>query len=64
MFGYRSAAPRVRLTTDQLVVRLVHERDAWRITTPKTARSSNPGSRCATKATATRRAGRRGWGWG
>jgi len=31
MFGYRSAAPRVRLTTDRLVVRLVHERDAWRL---------------------------------
>lgn len=31
MFGYRSAAPKVRLTTDRLVVRLVHERDAWRL---------------------------------
>ena len=30
MFGYRSAGPRVRLTTDRLVVRLVHERDAER----------------------------------
>ncbi|MGX9276765.1 ribosomal protein S5-alanine N-acetyltransferase [Pantoea ananatis] len=31
MFGYRSAALRVRLTTERLVVRLVHERDAWRL---------------------------------
>ncbi len=31
MFGYRNAAPKVRLTTDRLVVRLVHERDAWRL---------------------------------
>ncbi|KAA9001664.1 30S ribosomal protein S5 alanine N-acetyltransferase [Affinibrenneria salicis] len=31
MFGYRSAAPRVYLTTERLVVRLVHERDAWRL---------------------------------
>lgn len=29
MFGYRSNVPKVRLTTDRLVVRLVHERDAW-----------------------------------
>ncbi len=28
MFGYRSNVPKVRLTTDRLVVRLVHERDA------------------------------------
>ena len=31
MFGYRTAVPKVRLTTDRLVVRLVHERDAWRL---------------------------------
>lgn len=31
MFGYRSTTPRVRLTTDRLVVRLAHERDAWRL---------------------------------
>lgn len=31
MFGYRSALPKARLTTDRLVVRLVHERDAWRL---------------------------------
>ena len=30
MFGYRSNVP-VRLTTDRLVVRLVHERDARRL---------------------------------
>ena len=30
MFGYRSASPKVRLTTDRMVVRLVHERDAYR----------------------------------
>lgn len=27
MFGYRSNVPKVRLTTDRLVVRLVHDRD-------------------------------------
>lgn len=31
MFGYRSNVPKVRLTTDRLVVRLVHDRDAWRL---------------------------------
>ncbi len=31
MFGYRSNVPKVRLVTDRLVVRLVHERDAWRL---------------------------------
>ncbi len=30
MFGYRSNVPKVRLTTDRLVVRLVHAQDAWR----------------------------------
>ncbi len=28
MFGYRSNVPKVRLTTDRLVVRPVHDRDA------------------------------------
>lgn len=31
MFGYRSNVPKVRLTTDRPVVRLVHERDARRL---------------------------------
>lgn len=31
MFGYRSMGPRVSLTTDRMVVRLVNERDAWRM---------------------------------
>ncbi|MGC6386917.1 ribosomal protein S5-alanine N-acetyltransferase [Ewingella sp. S1.OA.A_B6] len=31
MFGYKSATPRVRLTTDRMVLRLVHERDAQRM---------------------------------
>lgn len=37
MFGYRSNVPKVRLTTDRLVVRLVHERDArvWQIITQR-----------------------------
>jgi hypothetical protein len=37
MFGYRSNVPKVRLTTDRLVVRLVHERDTgvWQIITQK-----------------------------
>ncbi|CAK9884662.1 MAG: Putative ribosomal N-acetyltransferase YdaF [Candidatus Erwinia impunctatus] len=29
MFGYRATAPRVRLVTERLIVRLVNERDAW-----------------------------------
>ncbi len=35
MFGYRSNVPKVRLTTDRLVVRLVYDRDAgvWPIIT-------------------------------
>ncbi len=63
MFGYRSAGPRVRLTTDRLVVRLVHERDAWRLADyyAETARFSSRGSRCAMTATATPPAGRRDW---
>ncbi|MEH0873270.1 ribosomal protein S5-alanine N-acetyltransferase [Pectobacterium cacticida] len=31
MFGYRSTPTRVQLTTERLVVRLAHERDAWRL---------------------------------
>ena len=31
MFGYRSMAPRVSLTTNRMVVRLINERDAWRM---------------------------------
>lgn len=31
MFGYRNNVPKVRLITDRLVVRLVYERDAWRL---------------------------------
>ncbi|AIJ09843.1 MULTISPECIES: ribosomal protein S5-alanine N-acetyltransferase [Edwardsiella] len=31
MFGYGNAGPRVRLTTDRLIVRLVNERDAHRL---------------------------------
>lgn len=60
MFGYRSNVPKVRLTTDRLVVRLVHDRDAWRIITQRIAISSSPGSQCATKATVIHQAGRPG----
>ena len=31
MFGYRSNVPKVRLTTDRMIVRLVYDRDAWRL---------------------------------
>lgn len=31
MFGYRAASPRVQLTTDRLIVRLIHERDSYRM---------------------------------
>jgi len=31
MFGYRSNVPKVRLTTDRLVVRLVLDLDAYRL---------------------------------
>lgn len=31
MFGYRNNVPKVRLVTDRMVVRLVYERDAWRL---------------------------------
>ena len=61
MFGYRSNVPKVRLTTDRLVVRLVHDRDAWRLA-QRIAISSSPGSQCATKATVIHQAGRPGWG--
>ncbi|MBS0847660.1 ribosomal protein S5-alanine N-acetyltransferase [Citrobacter sp. JGM124] len=31
MFGYRNNVPKVRLLTERLVVRLVYERDSWRL---------------------------------
>lgn len=31
MFGYSHSGPKVRLTTDRLIVRLVDERDAYRL---------------------------------
>ncbi|OCQ53022.1 putative ribosomal N-acetyltransferase YdaF [Photorhabdus australis subsp. thailandensis] len=31
MFGYRSTLPKVRLITDRMVLRLVYERDAYRL---------------------------------
>ena len=60
MFGYRSNVPKVRLTTDRLVVRLVP--GVLRIITQRIAISSSPGSQCATKATVIHQAGRPGWG--
>lgn len=62
MFGYRSNVPKVRLTTDRLVVRLVHERDAWRLADyyAENRHFLKPGSRCAMKATAILQAGRPG----
>lgn len=62
MFGYRSASPKVRLTTDRMVVRLVHERDAYRLADYYAENRTflKPlGSRCATKATVILPAGRR-----
>ena len=61
MFGYRSNVPKVRLTTDRLVVRLVHDRDAWRLADYYAENKGflNPGSRCATTATVILPAGRR-----
>ncbi len=62
MFGYRSNVPKVRLTTDRLVVRLVHERDApasgglLRRESPVFKTLGNP---FGTRATATPLAGRR-----
>jgi len=58
MFGYRSNVPKVRLTTDRLVVRLVHDRDAWRLADYYA--ENRPGSQCATKATVIHQAGRPG----
>ena len=51
MFGYRSNVPKVRLTTDRLVVRLVHDRDAWRLADyyAENRRISLHRSQCATK---------------
>ena len=57
MFGYRSNVPKVRLTTDRLVMPGV-----LRIITQRIAISSSPGSQCATKATVIHQAGRPGWG--
>ncbi|OTA19562.1 alanine acetyltransferase [Xenorhabdus beddingii] len=31
MFGYRSTSPKIRFITDRMVVRLVYERDAYRL---------------------------------
>ncbi|WP_340610293.1 ribosomal protein S5-alanine N-acetyltransferase [Xenorhabdus bharatensis] len=31
MFGYRSTSPKVRFITDRMIVRLVYERDAYRL---------------------------------
>ncbi len=31
MFGYHTATPKVHLTTDRMSLRLVHERDAYRL---------------------------------
>lgn len=31
MFGYHNSGPKVRLITDRMVVRLVHDRDAYRL---------------------------------
>lgn len=31
MLGYRSNMPKIRLMTDRLVVRLIYERDSWRL---------------------------------
>lgn len=64
MFGYRSNVPKVRLTTDRLVVRLVHDQmpGVLRIITQRIAISSSHGSQCATKATVIHQAGRPGWG--
>lgn len=42
MFGYRSNVPKVRLTTDRLVVRLVHDRDAWRLASGGLLRRESP----------------------
>ncbi len=61
MFGYRSNVPKVRLTTDRLVVRLVHERDAWRLADyyAENRQFLKPWNPFGTRATATPLAGRR-----
>ena len=63
MFGYRSAAPKVRLTTDRLVVRLVHERDAWRLADYYAENRAflKPWEPVRMRAIVIRPAGRRGW---
>ncbi len=65
MFGYRSNVPKVRLTTDRLVVRLVHDRDARRLADYYAENRhflKPPGSQCAMKATVIHQAGRPSWG--
>ena len=61
MFGYRSNVPKVRLTTDRPVVRLVHERDARRLADyyAENRHFLKPRNLFAMKATAIRPAGRR-----
>ncbi len=61
MFGYRSNVPKVRLTTDRLVVRLVHDRDAWRLADYYAENKAflKPWSRFVTTATAIPPDGRR-----
>lgn len=61
MFGYRSNVPKVRLTTDRLVVRLVHERDAWRLADyyAENRQFLNPGNPFGMRAIVTHPAGRR-----
>lgn len=61
MFGYRSNVPKVRLTTDRLVVRLVHERDAASggLLRRESPVLKPPGTSFGMRATATLPAGRR-----
>ncbi|SUH16338.1 ribosomal-protein-alanine acetyltransferase [Salmonella enterica subsp. enterica] len=63
MFGYRSNVPKVRLTTDRLVVRLVHERDAWRLADyyAENRHFLNPGNRSVMKVIVILQDGRRVW---
>lgn len=60
MFGYRSNVPKVRLTTDRLVVRLVHDRES-RLADYYAENKGflKPWSRCAMTATVILPAGRR-----
>lgn len=63
MFGYRSNVPKVRLTTDRLVVRLVHERDAWRLADyyAENRHFLKPGNRSVMKVIVILQDGRRVW---